>query len=137
MPGDYYRFSPIYGMSVIDIDLPVGSPILQVAKSPTRKITVQKIMFAPSVYAVSTLTFVDSISGVVICTLAVPSMPPNTGDGSNTIFADFGPKGTQLTAGASLLLGVTPPASAAGRLHIECYQAGPLPITRTGPNQWA
>ena len=127
MPSDYTQLWRIYGASNADIDLPTILPLLT-AKSATRIIRVQRIMFAPTIYAPSVysagvISFVDSISGLSIGTLTIPGTAPSSG--FDMFQLDFGPKGTPLTVGANLLLGVITPGSApTGRLHIDAYQAG-------------
>lgn len=133
MSGDYGRFQPIYGLSLVDVDLPTVQPILIQAKGPLRKITVQRIVFSPTVYVTATMTFLDNVTGAVIATFSIPNVQPQD---VLAYMVDFGPTGTTLAAGSHLQLGVV--GGAAGRLHIEAYQKGPLPsVTVSTPPQTA
>jgi hypothetical protein len=127
MAGDYGRFQPIYGLSIVDLDLPTAQTAVVTAKGPARKVTVQRITYVPSTYAQATISFVDSLTGVVVGSFDVPATKPQTGDGTDMLYLDWGPTGTQLSAGANLNLGVTA-NGAAGRLHIESYQKGPISV---------
>ena len=127
MSGDYGRFQPIYGMSIVDTDLPIVPTALITAKSPARTVCVQKVVFVPSVYVASVLSFVDSVTGVSIGSFSIPANQQTLGDGSDTFVLDFGPTGTKLSLGANLTFTVTA-NGAAGRLHIEAYQKGPISV---------
>jgi hypothetical protein len=123
MSGDYGRFQPIYGMSIVDTDVPGSISPLITAKAPNRIVTVQKIVFSPSVWTGTILSFLDSVTLIQIGSLSIPTVEPAVGDGNDMLFLDFGPTGTQLAPGSNLLMGGT----GTGRLHIEAYQKGPLP----------
>lgn len=127
MSGDYGRFQPIYGMSIVDVDLPQIPSLLITAKSPARTICVQKIVYMPSTYVASILSFIDSVTGVSIGSFSIPASEPNVGDASDMFSLDFGPTGTKLSLGAGLTFSVTV-NGAAGRLHIEAYQKGPISV---------
>ena len=120
MPNDYTRVIPIYGMNIVDKDLPTVDPLLVKAKSATRVVCVQRITFVPIQYLDATLSFIDSISNKSIGNLVVPSSGPSLG--RNMFYLDFGPRGTALSTGANLILGVT--GGAVGRLHVEAFQKG-------------
>jgi len=120
MSGDYTRVIPIYGMNIVDKDLPTVNNILITAKSSTRTICIQRVTFVPIQYLDGTLSLVDSITGEAIANLVIPSSGPSLG--RNMYYEDFGPRGTPLTTGANLILGVT--GGAVGRLHIEAFQKG-------------
>lgn len=120
MPNDYTRVIPIYGMNIVDIDLPAVNNILIQAKSATRVICVQRITFVPIQYFDATLSFVDTVTNKSIGNIVVPSSGPSLG--RNMYYLDFGPRGTPLSVGANLILGVT--GGAVGRLHIEAFQKG-------------
>ena len=120
MANDYTRVIPIYGMNIVDRDLPTINTLLVQAKSATRIICVQRITFVPIQYLDGTLSFLDSATGKSIGNLVIPSSGPSLG--RNMFYQDFGPRGTPLTLGANLVLGVT--GGAVGRLHIEAFQKG-------------
>lgn len=126
MLGDYARFQPIYGMSILDIDTPVVQPILITAKGAARRICVQRLVFVPSVYTACVIAFLDSLTMLSVGNLSIPAFNPSTSGETNSFSLDFGPTGTMLSAGANLLLAAVP-GCASGRLHIEAYQKGPLP----------
>lgn len=134
MSGDYGRFQPLYGMSIVDVQIPAlteSNPGVVLARTSTRKICVQKLIFAPSTWAAAVLIFSDSLTGIVIGTITVPSAAPgssSTDSVENALELDFGPTGTLLSAGANLSLAINPPGPA-GTLHIESYQKGPLYAT--------
>src|SRR5580692_9945785 len=110
-----------YGMSMVDVDLPLIPTILITAKSPARTIVVQKIVFVPSVYVASTLSFVDSVTGVSIGSFSIPQYQSTVGDGSDAFIIDFGTTGTKLALGSSLTFTVSV-NGVSGRLHIDAYQ---------------
>jgi hypothetical protein len=122
MSGDYGRFQPIYGMSIVDVDLPQVGPLIT-AKAANRSIAVQRIQFEPSTWNGATLSFYDSVTLVQIASLYVPTVEPTIGDASSSLNVDLGPTGTKLAPGSNLAMS----GSATGRLHIEAYQKGPLP----------
>lgn len=113
---DVYR---TYGGSVVDLNLPLVTSVLIAAKSTTTKICVQRIVFVPTTYIASVLTFLDSLTGVKVAQITVPDSAVNQDD---LWPVDFGERGTPLSAGASLVLGTT--NGAVGRLHIDAYQKG-------------
>jgi len=118
--GDYTRVIPIYGMNIVDEDLPTIDTLLIAAKSATRVICVQRITFVPIQYFDATLSFIDTVTNKSIGNIVVPASGPSLG--RNMYYLDFGPRGTPLSAGANLILGVT--GGAVGRLHIEAFQKG-------------
>ena len=124
MAGDYGRFQPIYGMSIVDVDLPLIPTVLITAKSAARTVCVQKIVFVPTTYVASVLSFVDTVTGVSIGSFSIPAFELATGANADTFILDLGPTGTKLSLGASLTFTVSV-NGVAGRLHIEAYQKGP------------
>lgn len=129
--SDFGRLARTYGLTKVDIDLPTANDNLIVAKGPLRIVTVLYIAFFPSTYSGTTLTFSDSVTGVVIGVLTIPAAAPQTGNGNGFIDIDYGPNGTPLSPGATLVLGGT----GAGRLHIDAYQKGqPLQNLTPGHN---
>lgn len=119
--SDVARLYRIYGGSVVDVDLPLATPILITAKGPEKIVTVLGIIFEPSVAGSGTLTFSDSLTGKTICRLVL--MPDSLGSGKAELTRTFGASGTSLSAGANLLLGTTSDVPA-GRLHLDAYQKG-------------
>lgn len=115
MPGgDYLRIASIYGLKATDVDLPTVSALV-VPSSATKAICVQRIVFTPATFTDMTLTFSDSLTGNIIGSIVVSS-----GSAVNGVLPlDWGPVGTKLSVGASLLIGGN---ASAGRLHIESYQ---------------
>lgn len=120
MAGDYTRVIPIYGMNIVDWDLPSVNTLLIQAKSATRVVCVQRITFVPIQYIDGVLHFIDSVTNKDIAVITVPSTAPSLG--RNMFYVDFGPRGTGLSTGANLILGTT--GGAVGRLHIEAFQKG-------------
>ena len=114
-----------YGINSADFNLPTFPITLVPAKGPNRLVCIQQILFWPNMWAQSTLTFSDSLSGFVIGILNVPATPPQVGDSSNGLFLTFLPTGTLLSAGAGLNMSVSI-NGASGRLHLETYQKGPV-----------
>ena len=110
-----------YGIQAFDLDLPSAVTHVAVAKNPGRSVCVQKIRFTPTAYAQSTLSFSDSLTGVIIGVIWIPTTAPQLGDSSNEMDLDWGPEGTRLSVGADLVLAVSI-NGATGRLHIESYQ---------------
>lgn len=106
----------IYGQGAVDVNLPTFSPTVVTAKSATRIVVVQKIVFTPTVYAAATLSFSDSLTGVVIGVITVPATA------GPVVVLDYG-LGTKLSTGASLNYNVSA-NGATGRLHIESVQKG-------------
>jgi hypothetical protein len=122
----------IYGIQLVDIDLPYASNAVVVNKGSNvnaqgatvqRSICVQKIRYTPSTWAQSTLTFSDSLTNTVIGIIWVPAAAPQIGDSSDEMDLEWGPGGTKLSPGANLNLAVSA-NGAIGRLHIESYQKG-------------
>ena len=122
MAGDYTRNWKIYGASIVDVTLPSNVSPLITARAANRMITVQRITFTPSVWSGTTLSFVDSLTGIEIGHLDIPPSNPTLAGDTNMLYIDYGPTGTKLSPGANLLLG----GGGTGRLHIEAYQKGPL-----------
>ena len=106
-----------YGIQRVDKTLPVVDPVLQYAKSPTKKIGVLTIRLAPSAYVASIVSFQDSLTGQSIGSISVPAVRP---DGADEYTLEFAPTGTLLSPGANLLIAST--NGVAGRLHLESYQ---------------
>lgn len=116
----------IYGWNSIDIDIPYAFQMIVVPKNPLKRICIQSIVFWPNIWAQTSMSFSDSITGVVIGILNIPAQPPQIGDGSNGIQVHLAPTGTKLNVGAGLNLTLTPFNGASGRLHLETYQKGPI-----------
>ncbi len=107
-----------FGINRKDIDLPTANPILVIAKTPASVPVVLEIVFSPAVYQTGTIQFIDSISGLVIGTLTVP--PAAAGNGVDQVSLKYGKTGTQLSAGANLIMSSS--GVVVGRLHLETYQ---------------
>lgn len=125
MAGDYLKLQRHYGPLVTDLDLTVldmdgTRPAVVSPRASTYQVYIQKITFAPSVYAAVVLTFKDS-AGVVIGKFSIPATEPTTGADDGMRMLDFGPNGTPLTLGATLAIGFAG-VGVAGRVHIEAYQ---------------
>ena len=111
----------VYGLDRTDLDLPATSPIIITAERATATIVVLRILFAPTTYTESVVSFVDRLTGQAIGTMRIPSLAAV--DVTHTLFElDFRPTGTSLSTGADLVVSTT--AGAHGRLHGESYQRG-------------
>lgn|SRR5574341_104250 len=110
----------IYGMNVVDRDLPTIDRLLIRAKTTTRTVCIQRITFVPLQYMDGTLVFLDSRGGPQHTLTVQARQKPSSG--RRLFYLDFGPRGWPLTLGADLILGVV--GGAVGRLHIEAFQRG-------------
>lgn len=122
MAGDSEQLKRIYGLNVLDVDVPAVNDNVVVAKGPARIIVLVRVWFAPSSYAAATLTLSDSVTGKAVATITVPASAPQVGDGASSDYIEYGANDTALSPGANLVLGVS--GTAAGRLHLETVQKG-------------
>ena len=116
--GDYRQPWRTYGGDIVDKQLPAVDPVLIYANTSASRIAVQEIRFTPTTFAASVMTFVDSLTGIVLASISIPPARP---DGDATLTASpGGVAGVKLSAGANLLLGTT--NGAAGRLYVAAFQ---------------
>jgi len=121
MGGDYLRYQTFFASKVRDLTITaLDNPATRVIATPqraTEQIYVQKISVYPSTFAAATMTFQDG-AGVAIGTVSIPATAPTADVGYQL---DFGPTGTPLTLGQTLVV-VHAGASLACRIHVEAYE---------------
>jgi hypothetical protein len=98
-----------------------GPVTLQAVKDANHTLYIQRIIISIVTYAAKTFTLQDSAgTPVVIGSGSIPATAP-TAAGKQTYEYDFGPRGTALTQGKSLVLALSA-SGAAARVHVEGYQ---------------
>jgi len=124
MAGDYAFYRRQYSDKTMDATILAATDdqTLITAKSAGHTIYVQKITVEITTYSAKTWLFKDS-SGtpVEVKLISIPAAAVALPSESNSMVADFGPKGLALTEGKNLLLDVSA-AGAAGRIHVEAYE---------------
>ncbi len=118
--ADYSRYQTFFTSKVSDLAITAldnpGTRTIITPKSANERIYVQRITAYPSVYAAATLTFQDG-AGVAIGQMVVPATAP----AGPTAWLEFGPTGTPLTVGTTLVV-VHAGAPIACRIHVEAYE---------------
>ncbi len=117
--ADYSRMQTFFASKVTDLAIAAldnpGTRTLITPRSANERIYVQRITAYPSTYSVTTLTFQDG-SGVGIGQILVPATGP-----LGLSVLEFGPTGTPLTLGATLVV-VVVGGPLVCRIHIEAYE---------------
>ncbi len=117
--GDYTRYQHFFSSKVSDLTITAldnpGTRTIITPRSANEKVYVQRITAYPSTYAAATLTFQDG-SGVAIGQIVIPATGPLL-----LGVLEFGPTGTPLTLGATLVV-VHAGANIACRIHVEAYE---------------
>lgn len=128
--GDYVRFRKLYQdiSGQLQVVAATDDSTLVTAKSTKHSIFIQKIEIEITTYSAKTWTFTDSAgTPVPIKHISIPAAAVALPSESNTMIADFGPEGVQLTEGKNFLLDVSA-AGAAGIVKWQGYQRLTSPV---------
>lgn len=122
--GDYVGYRNHYTDKSMDLTVLAATDdsTLITAKSANHQIFVQRITIEITTYSAKTWLFKDSAgTPVEVKLISIPAAAVALPSESNSMIADFGPKGLPLTVGKNLLLDVSA-AGAAGRITVEAYE---------------